>query len=506
MMVKANDGVSFAIRKGNIHALIGENGAGKSTIMNILFGLYQATSGEIFKNGRLLKTRSPFDAKKEGIGMVHQHFILAGPLLAIDHILLDEDNHFSLKKSLMPIHRKNKIAELEALSKSYNMPVPWQKKIEELSVGIQQRIEILKLLHGKAEILILDEPTAVLTPQEIESLFEQLLVLKSQGKTIIIITHKLKEVLHLSDEVTVFRKGQVVGHVQTAQASEELLSEMMIGQKLERASSSGEIAKKDYSVQIENLSLKFNNENKPRLQNVNIQINSGEIVGLAGVEGNGQSQLIQALLNPLQFEHATISAELNGKISLNGENILRFSNEKIRNKGLAYLPEDRLAHGALPEFNLSENFLLGHQHDQRFNHSGILQFKELGKITDVLIEKYDVRPRLKSLLFKNLSGGNQQKLVVARELWQQPKFLLAAHPTRGVDLGASQTIHQEIFNCRSAGSAVLLISSDLDELMRLSDRIVVIYDGKIQGQISKQEFSQNHIESKIGLMMTGGSV
>jgi len=488
--VQANNQVSFAVKQGSIHALIGENGAGKSTIMKILFGLYQADHGEIRLRGQKLNILSPIDAKKHRIGMVHQHFMLAGPISAMNHFFLDE-KPTSLKGFFTPLPAEKKLQQLQALSERYQMAVPWQEPVEKLSVGIQQRLEILKILYNEADILILDEPTAVLAPQEILALFSQLRELKAQGKTILFITHKLKEVMSLADTVTVFRKGEVIAQKNIEDTNPRDLSELMVGRKLIELVRSPAMPG-ERLLEIKNLS--FKTQGRERLKNLDFHIHSGEILGIAGIEGNGQSDLIQILVQPKAHEKA-VSGELRWKTN----SILSKSAKDLKEMGFSFFPEDRLTQGALVQSNLKENFLLGQHRSPDFQKMGIFKPHEISRVTTEEMKKLDVWPRNPNAIFKNLSGGNQQKLVVARELYRKPPFLLAAQPTRGVDIGAIEKIHFEMDLLRKNGAAILLISSELDELMKLSDRIMVIRHGSLLGQILHPPFD----ETQIGCMMLG---
>jgi ABC-type uncharacterized transport system ATPase subunit len=482
----ANRRVSFSVQAGTIHALVGENGAGKSTIMKILFGLYQRDSGEISLRGQPIAFASPLEAKKNGLGMVHQHFMLAGSMTALEHIFLDEAEMGSL---LRPLRRGKKQQDLEILCAKYKMPVAWNEKIENLSVGFQQRIEILKLLHNRAEILILDEPTAVLTPQEVQSLFAQLRELKAAGKTILLITHKLKEVVSLADKVTVFRHGETIQSMKVSETSANQISELMVGRKLQATGSPNAAISKNIGFAIRSLSIAT-----LKLKNIDLQIHQKEILGLAGIEGNGQSELIRFLLAPSKF------LDVEGDVLIQGQSILGKSPYQLKQMGMSYFPEDRLQQGCLPGLNLKENFILGLHKSKPFQNNGIFRSNTIQAITEQQIQKFDVRPANAKMMFNNLSGGNQQKLVIARELFRKPRFLLAAQPTRGVDIGATERIHQEMRSLCDQGSSILLISSDLDELIQLSDRIVVMFQGQILGELKRGEFS----EMILGRLMTGG--
>lgn len=499
--VRANDQVSFQVDEGSIHALVGENGAGKSTIMKILFGLYQADEGEIFLRGKILNLRSPLHAKDLGLGMIHQHFMLADNVSALDHLILEEQSHSGLWKK---IDRKQKLQAYQKLSEQFHMPVPWEKNIEDLTVGVQQRIEILKLLNNKADILILDEPTAVLAPQEIEKFFSQIKALKAQGKTILIVTHKLKEVFAIADAVTVFRHGRSIASKKIQETSIQEISELILGQKiLEQKIKPG--LKKEVLLELRSVSLE-NTEisGSYYLQDLNLQIHHGEILGIAGVEGNGQSELIQLLISPTTFKN-----HLKGQIFWKQRLVNKFSAKKMRNQGFRFLPEDRLHHGSLLLGSVAENFLFGQQRSPHFQKWGFLKKSHLMTICLKQMKRFDVRPLLPKASFQQLSGGNQQKLVVSREIYQSPELLLAAQPTRGVDIGAGQKIHHSILAERDRGAAVILISSELDEVMKLSDRILVMYKGKIAGEISNwsqlSEDQQQGLVPEIGRWMVGGN-
>lgn len=494
----ANKSVSFSVKEGTIHALVGENGAGKSTIMKILYGLYQQDRGEIKFKDRLVDIKNPIVAKKLGIGMVHQHFVLAGPISALDHIILDDA---SSKSFLKPLRRTETLQALKALSEKFQMPLDWNQEVEKMPVGFQQRLEILKLLYNRAKILILDEPTAVLSPQESVALYQQLLELKKQGHTILLVTHKLKDVFKYADELTVFRQGMTLGTFAVNRTNLDEISEMMVGHSLNKFEKPHLPIGRDICLQCQNL-----NSESLKLKNLNFSVHKGEILGIAGIEGNGQSQLIQAIINPKVLQHnpgrAAASDQGALTIRLLGQEISQLSTLEIRQKGLAYFPEDRLHQGTILDFSLKENFLLGQQFRNNFNKGGWIQQKNLLWSLKTAIKDFDVRPGIVDQTFSELSGGNQQKLVVARELFSNPLFLIAAQPTRGVDIGAIDRIHAEMIKLRSQGSGILLISSDLDEIMKLSDRILVIFQGSFVGEFSDQHFDEN----KIGKLMTGGSL
>ena len=506
--VIANDRIDLSIKKGSIHGLIGENGAGKSTAMKMLYGLLTPDSGQIKINGIEKKWKTPLDAIRCGIGMVHQHFMLAGPHSALENIILGAEPillHKNFPHFINILDRKKSIKKLELLASQYGLLVDWDTSIEKQSVGTQQRIEILKLLFRDAEILILDEPTAVLTPQETEELFSNLKKLKKEGKTIIIITHKLKEVMSFTDSVTVFRGGKVTGNVCTSETSVQELANMMVGRKvILEVEVPPRIELNETILEVKNLILKSPNKKlseKNKLSNLNFKINSGEILGIAGVEGNGQKELLQALIEPHR-----LSQNLEGEISYFGKCVNSFSTRKIRDLGIGLIPEDRQKQGLLMEASMQENFILGIQDIPEFQKLGVLLNSKIKNSAQTAVNEYQIRPTNLDSQVQQLSGGNQQKLIVAREFHRKPKILLASQPTRGVDVGAIEFIHKKILSARSQGSGVLLISSELDEIMALSDRILVMYEGKIVAQFSRDEREpspKKYDETQIGLFMGG---
>ncbi|WP_413586211.1 ABC transporter ATP-binding protein [Bdellovibrio sp. HCB274] len=470
----ANEDISFKVTAGTIHGIVGENGAGKSTAMKILFGLYSPTDGEFLVHGTTQNFSSSIDAMKAKIGMVHQHFMLAEPLTALDNILLQQDGG---PFSLLP--RAQQLKKLNEVAARYGFDVDLNATVEDLSVGAQQRVEILKILSQDSEILILDEPTAVLTPQEVQDFFANLRQLKAEGKTILIITHKLKEVMAITDEVTVFRAGKVIGTRKTSETSIPDLAEMMVGRRLQNPVERGTQIDPKPVINVQNLSAQLGNH---KVDNLNLKVQTREVVGIAGVEGNGQDILIRALLD----QHAFSKKHFSGTIQINGK--------------VGSFPEDRLRFGVLPNRPAFENYLLGQQRTAKFARGIFLKMKDIIPATRQAMEQYDVRPRNENLEFSRFSGGNQQKLVVARALLQQPQAVIAAQPTRGVDIGAIEFIHNEIRAARDAGAGVLLISSELDELMALSDRIVVLYKGRFVAEFLRGDFD----EIKIGAAMGGG--
>lgn len=471
--VRANSDISFSVAKGSIHGIVGENGAGKSTAMKILFGLYRPDGGEILVHGNPVSFSSPIDAMAAKIGMVHQHFMLAEPYTALDNILLQQKGSAF---SLLP--RKEQKKKLNEIAERYGFTLNLEAKVEDLSVGEQQRLEILKILSQDSEILILDEPTAVLTPQEVQDLFKNLRRLKEEGKTILIITHKLKEVMNLTDAVTVFRTGRVVGQKKTADTNGAELAEMMVGRCLQTPQERSTSVDKTRAV------LRFANVNATlgnhSIENINITVHSREIVGVAGVEGNGQDILIRSLLD----KHALKKGSLSGSILSEGR--------------VCSFPEDRLRFGMLPSRPVYENFILGQHKRSLFSRGIFLKVREIIARTKETMDTYDIRPHNPLLPFDKLSGGNQQKLVVARALSQKPQVVIAAQPTRGVDIGAIEFIHSELRQARDEGAGILLISSELDELMTLSDRIVVLYKGKLVAEFTRTEFNEIALGTAMG--------
>lgn len=480
----ANQDISFSVTAGSIHALIGENGAGKSTLMKILFGLYTQDSGRILIDGKNVEIQNPQQAKALGLGMVHQHFMLAEPVSALDNVLLS-----SFKDKLpwwQKLPRQKVLIELEQICEKNGLTIPWQEKIENLPVGVQQRVEIVKLLFEKAQVLILDEPTAVLTPQEIEKLFEQLRHLKQQGHTILIITHKLKEVMQLCDKVTVLRQGQCVGTFPVQDCTPMSLAQHMVGHALDLQHRLPYQKGSEKILDIQHL------HDDKILKDISMHIHRGEIVGLAGIEGHGQSSLLQALIHPS-------GGKVRGKIFFRNQEIQNRSTSEIHDLGLRSLPEDRLKQGLLLQQNSLQNFLLGNDRRPQIGAGLFLKWNRIQKKVEQLFQDYDVRPRNLEMPLQKFSGGNQQKFVVARELDSQPELLIAAHPTRGVDIGAIQFIHDKLQQQRDKNGAVFVVSSELDELFKLCDRLYVIYQGQIVGHFLKPDFD----EHKVGALMLG---
>lgn len=500
----ANSEISFEVRVGSLHGVIGENGAGKSTAMKLLYGMLRPDSGEIRVQGQAVHLRSPKDALAKKIGMVHQHFMLSGPETALENIVLGaEPGIFAqvpLLSSIFPIDWAGARTKLEALANQYGLDVPWDSPVTDLPVGVQQRIEILKLLYRDAEILILDEPTAVLTPQETDALFAQLRLLCEAGKTILVITHKLREILKYTDRVTVFRRGQVVASHLTAGSTPESLAEEMVGRSvILGVSRPAARAPGKELLCLKQVTYRDPSREKPALQQLSLSVRAGEVVGIAGIEGNGQSDLLKVLIDPSVLKSQS-NDSFEGEVELLGMSAESWSSEEVRKSAIAFVPEDRHRQALLLDESLKQNFLLGLQNQDRYSKWGVIQSRTLETDSEKALEEWDVRPRNIHATARSLSGGNQQKWVLARELSRQPKLIVVAQPTRGVDVGAIETIHSVILNRRDEGAGVLLISSELDEVLTLSDRVVVLYEGQIVGEFTRQELD----ERRIGLLMTGG--
>lgn len=484
----AAEDLNFEVAPGTIHAIVGENGAGKSTAMKILFGLYSPEEGTLKVHGQEVRFQSPTEAMNLGIGMVHQHFMLAETLTALDNILLFEKGSQPFKL----LHRDEQKSRLEKLAAQYQFDINWDLPVRQLSVGTQQRIELLKILSQDSRIIILDEPTAVLTPQEIEDLFKNLRKLRAEGRTILIITHKLKEVMALADAVTVLRNGRVTANKNIADTSVADLAECMVGRKIKNLSTSArtQFASQNFVMKASDLNI---STKQGSLTHFNLQVRTGEIVGIAGVEGNGQDQLIRSILAPR-------SLKIKGEMEIKSQSTLRLSSADIRALGLAAFPEDRLRQGVLKERPLYENFILGYHKTADHARHGFLNFKNIFARTTAAVEKFDVRPRNIQTPIGKLSGGNQQKLVVARELQNNPDFILAAKPTRGVDIGAIEFIHEQLLAARNRGAGILLVSSELEELMTLSDRILVLFKGQVVAEFLREN---GYDEIKLGAAMGG---
>ncbi len=489
--VLANDGVTIAVKPGTIHAIVGENGAGKSTAMRIAYGFYTADSGEILIDGQVQNISTPHDAIALGVGMVHQHFMLVETMTVAENIVLGAE-----PGSAAALDLARASAEIQKLSAEFKLAVNPGAIVEHLSVGQQQRVELLKALYRHARILILDEPTAVLTPQEVEEFFGILRRMREQGKAVVIITHKLSEVLAISDEVTVMRDGKVVGQVKTSETNAAELARLMVGREVLLRVEKPDADIGTATLSVKNLSVTHADGNK-RLDNISLEVRKGEILGIAGVEGNGQTELIEALAGLVP------AARLSGVIRLEGRDITSLDARVRRDIGIAHIPEDRHRRGLLLEFNLSENSILGvHHRKNLLSFAGVfLNDKAIRTRADRIISDFDVRPPNQDLPARSLSGGNQQKLIIGREFDLNPKLLLVSQPTRGVDIGAIEFIHRKLVALRDEGCAVLLISAELEEVTALSDRLLIIHEGRIVGDVDPKVAT---IE-EIGLLMTGSA-
>ena len=487
--VQANKNINLTIKKGTIHGIIGENGAGKSTLMSIVYGLYQADTGSINVSGKEIKLRSPRDSIESGIGMVHQHFMLVENFTVIENIVLGFEGEFVFGKKLEKAKE-----DLQKLCETYKLNIDLDSVISDLSVGFRQRVEILKSLYRGAEIFILDEPTGVLTPQEVDELFKILRSLKEEGKTIVLITHKLNEIMDLTSEVSVMRQGEVVGHTKTTDTNKEKLAEMMVGRSVLLRLNKAEAKLGDVVFKVENLTVK-DDLDVTRVKNVNFEIRSGEILGLAGVTGNGQTELLEALSGIRKVE--------SGAIYLNDEKISDKDNlldpRELKEKGLAHVPEDRQRMGLVTDFKAYENLIFGYHDQEPYSKSSILRDGDILSFSKKVMEEYDVRPRSPQLITSNFSGGNQQKIILSRELNENPKILLVGQPTRGVDIGAIEFIHQRLIDMRDKRTAILLVSVELDEVLSLSDRILVMFDGNIVGERVNKDVT----DRDLGLLMAG---
>ena len=485
--IKANDDITLQLRKGEIHALLGENGAGKSTLMSVLFGLYQPEQGTIRKNGQEVKINNPNDANALGIGMVHQHFKLVECFTVLDNIILgvEDTKHGFLQKD----EARKKVM---ALSEKYGLKVDPDALVSDISVGMQQRVEILKMLYRDNEILIFDEPTAVLTPQEIDELMDIMRGFKAEGKSILFITHKLNEIMAVADRCTVLRKGKYMGTVDIKDTTKEELSRMMVGRDVQLQVDKKPAHPGDVVLDVEDVTIHNDQRKKDSVKDVTFQVHAGEIVCLAGIEGNGQTELVYGLTGLEKLS--------GGKITLDGKDI---TNESIRQRskdGMSHIPEDRHKHGLVLDYSLENNMVLQRYWQPEFQKGGFIQSDKVREYSDKLIAQYDVRSgQGSSTIVRSMSGGNQQKAIIAREIDKDPKLLVAVQPTRGLDVGAIEYIHRQIVAQRDKGKAVLLVSLELDEVMNLSDRILVMYEGEIVGEFDPKTTTVQ----ELGLYMAG---
>ncbi len=485
--IKANDDITLRLKKGEIHALLGENGAGKSTLMSVLFGLYQPEKGEIRKDGKPVKITNPNDATALGIGMVHQHFKLVEVFSVLDNVILGaEDTRCGFLKKAQA--RK----KVMALSEKYGMRVDPDALIEDISVGMQQRVEILKMLYRDNEILILDEPTAVLTPQEIDELMEIMRSFAREGKSILFITHKLNEIMAVADRCTVLRKGKYIGTVDIASTSKEELSRMMVGRPVSFAVEKGDILPGETVLSVSGVTVPSRTHKKNAVSNVSFSVRAGEIVCLAGIEGNGQNEFVSALTG--------LDRMSAGSIHLCGKDISRATIRQRSIAGMSHIPEDRHKHGLVLDYSLAENMVLQKYWQEPFQKHGFIQRDQVRDYARRLIEQYDVRSgQGEETTARSMSGGNQQKAIVAREIDKNDPLLVAVQPTRGLDVGAIEYIHRQIVAQRDAGKAVLLVSLELDEVMNVSDRILVMYEGEIVGEFDPKTTTAQ----ELGLYMAG---
>ncbi|MGL5752253.1 MAG: ABC transporter ATP-binding protein [Paraclostridium sp.] len=492
----ANENINLTVHKGEVHALLGENGAGKSTLMNILYGLYQPTSGEIHINNKKVEMDNPNVAISHGIGMVHQHFMLVQPFTVAQNIILGTEP----TKGMGAIDIKKAIKDVEDISKKYGLHVDPNAKIEDISVGMQQRVEILKALYRGAEILILDEPTAVLTPQEINELIQIIRNLTKEGKSVIIITHKLKEIKAVSDNCTIIRRGKYIDTVLVENTTEDDLAAMMVGREVNFKVDKDKANVRETVLEVKGLNAK-DNRNVQILKDLSLEVKAGEILGIAGIDGNGQSELVEILTGLKKSD--------SGSITINGKEILNDKPLNIFNKGIKNIPEDRHKRGLVLDFTVAENTVLQRYKESAFSKNGVLNNEAIENHAKAIVEEFDVRPTDYTVKSRALSGGNQQKVIIGREVDNirvdraktgEAQLLIATQPTRGLDVGAIEFVHKALIEQRDEGNAVLLVSLELDEVMNVSDRIAVIYEGQIVGIVDAKDADEN----TLGFMMAGG--
>jgi len=483
----ANDNITLQLRKGEIHALLGENGAGKSTLMNVLFGLYQPEAGEIRVRGEKANITSPNVANDLGIGMVHQHFMLVQNFTVTENIILGAEPRAGIK-----IDRATAREKVRQISEQYGLAVDPDAKIEDISVGMQQRVEILKTLYRGADILIFDEPSAVLTPQEIKELIQIMNRLIAEGKSIILITHKLKEIMEVADRCTTIRRGKYIGTVDIDETmTQSRLAEMMVGREVNFNAEYSKATPQELVLDIKDLVVKDSRGIKA-VDGLNLDIRAGEIVGIAGIDGNGQTELIEAITGLRKAD--------SGEIFLNNKSIKNLKPRKVTESGVGHIPQDRHKHGLVLDYSIGHNMVLQTYYKQPYSKAGIMNYKQVMEKAKTLIEKFDVRTPSPETFARALSGGNQQKAIIAREVDRSPDLLIAAQPTRGLDVGAIEFIHEQLVLEREKGRAVLLISFELEEILQVSDRIAVLYEGKTVAFLDPKE--TNEIE--LGFLMAGG--
>ena len=486
--IVANDNITLQLRRGEIHALLGENGAGKSTLMSVLFGLYQPESGEIYKDGVRVTIQNPNDANALGIGMVHQHFKLVDVFTVLDNIILGVEPN-----TLGFLRKKAAREKVLRLSETYGLNVDPDALVEDITVGMQQRTEILKMLYRDNEILIFDEPTAALTPQEIGELMQIIKGLAAEGKSILFISHKLNEIMEIADRCTVLRKGRYIGTVNICETTKEELSNMMVGRDV-KFSVDKSVPKPGKTVlEVRDLSVKSRLHRKNAVSNVSLTVRAGEIVCIAGIDGNGQSEFVSALTGLEKPEPGS-------RILIDGEDVTKKSIRYRNTHGLSHIPEDRHKHGLILDYTLEQNIVLQRYFEEEFQHGGFIRFDRVRDYSEMLIGKFDVRSgQGPATIARSMSGGNQQKAIIARELDRSHSLLVAVQPTRGLDVGAIEFVHREIVASRDTGAAVLLVSLELDEVMNLSDRILVMYEGEITGELDPHTTTVQ----EIGLYMAG---
>ena len=483
--VLANDHIDLSIEKGEIFSIVGENGAGKSTLMKIVYGLYAPTSGEIYVFGKKVDMKSPHDAIKLKIGMVHQEFMLIPRFTVTENIVLGDEPRRGIVFDF-----KQAVKEIKEISEKFGLKVDPLEKVANLPVGIQQRVEILKILRRGAEILIFDEPTAVLTPEETEDLFKTLRALKKDGKTILFISHKLKEVMEISDRIAVLRRGKLQGVVKKEETNEQELARMMVGREVVLEIPRVKAEKGPIILSIRDLAAK-DHRGILKLKGVSFDVHAGEIVAIAGVEGNGQMELVNSLIG--------FTRPVRGKIILNGKEMKLITPYNVRRKGMAYIPEDRKRRGLVLPFKIKENIIMGQHTLYPFSKEGVLNDKVINRFATKQVEEFDVRPRDIYLSAGSLSGGNQQKVILAREMAMEHNFLLASQPTRGLDIGAMEFVYKHLIEEKKKGIAILLISLELSEVLGLADRILVMYEGEIVGETVPEKTN----EEELGMMMLG---
>lgn len=484
---KANDDITLSVKKGEIHALLGENGAGKSTLMSVLFGLYQPEAGQIKINGKEVKINNPNDANALGIGMVHQHFKLVHNFTVLESIVLGRE---TTKGGVLKMDDARK--KIMELSERYKFKIDPDAYISDITVGMQQRVEILKMLYCDNDILIFDEPTAVLTPQEITELMKVMKQLVEEGKSIIFITHKLNEIKEVANRCSVLRKGKYIGTIDVAETSKEAMSEMMVGRKVNFIIDKEEVTPGDAILEVKNMTIKSKHHGKEAVKNVSFTVRKGEIVTIAGIDGNGQSELVYGITGMMPID--------GGQIFLKGKDI---THESIRKKcldGMAHIPEDRHKDGLVLDYDLQQNLVLQSYFTKRFQNHGFLKFDAIRNYAEELIKKFDIRSgQGVNSIVRGMSGGNQQKAIIARELDRNPDIVIAVQPVRGLDVGAIEYIHKQLIAQRDAGKAVLLVSLELDEVMNVSDRILVMYEGEIVADVDPKKITTE----ELGLYMAG---